>query len=208
MLGTASAVAQDNLESIKGSVVDAVGSQVPNAEVIIAGPVSRKANADLLGEFVVAGLAPGTYRVRIQKPGFSTRELDVRVGDGKETSLGPIVLEVRSHPCVGHPNEPRISEIKSTDGRRTVSGMVRVGNTAVEDVVIRLVAAGTSNVIAVTTSDHKGDFHFVSVKPGAYDLEISYGGGELTRATLRVRNDHSLDVLLTWQPWPAGQLCL
>lgn len=138
------------------------------------------------------------------------RDLEVRVEAGKETSLGRLLLEVKVVLCLGNANKLRISEMKLPVGvKPRVSGTARGDKgIAVEDVIIRLVAAGTSNVIAVTRSDQKGEFQFVGMKPGVYYREISFGGPEFTRAKLRVRKSHAFEVLLTWQPWPPGELCI
>lgn len=211
LLGVASVAAQESSGSIAGAVVDVTGNQIPDATVTIVSPVSREAKADSSGAFLIGGLAPGEYTLRVQDPGFRTKELEVRVGAGEQTSLGRFLLEVKFFQCLGSANRPRLSEVKLPNGDEpAVSGTARVeGGAAVEDVMIRLSAAGTSNVLAVTRSDRKGDFKFAGVKPGLYDLEFSFGGSRSTRVPrLRVRKAHALEILLTWKPWPAGRLCL
>ena len=210
VLSVASAVAQENTGSIMGAVVDPEGAAIPNATVTIVSPVSLETKTRETGEFVLGGLAPGTYTLRVQEPGFRTRDLEVRVEAGKETSLGRFLLEVKSFQCLGNANKPRISEIRlPVSDQPGVFGTAREDRgTAVEDAIIRLVVAGTSNVIAATRSDQKGEFRFPSVKPGVYYLEISFGGAEFTRAKLRVRKGHALEIFLTWQPWPPGGICL
>ncbi len=169
-------------------MVDPAGVEVPNASLTVDGRVSLKMKTDRYGEFVIAGLASGNYQLRVQVPGFIIKDLDLSVEEGKETLLGRVGVEVKVHPCVGNANKPRISEIKlSAGGGPGVFGTARAGkDTALEDVVIRLLVARTSDVIATTTTDRKG-----------------------TRVPkLRVRKRHALEVLLTWQPWPPLQLCL
>jgi hypothetical protein len=148
--------------------------------------------------------------LRVQQPGFRTRDLEVRVEAGKETSLGRFSLDVKSFQCLGDANKPRISEVGLGVGDQPgVVGTARGDRgTAVEDATIRLVVAGTSNVVGATRSDQKGEFRFDDVKPGVYYLEISFGGSEFTRSKLKVRKGHALKVLLTWQPLQAGELCL
>jgi hypothetical protein len=208
VLGVASVAAQENTGSIAGRVVDATNLGIPSATVAIVGPVDLAAATDRAGKFFVTGLAPGTYKLRIEAPGFRSKDLEVSVEAGKEMSLDHVVLEVKAPACLGDGNKPRISEIDLPfGGEPEVSGTARGEQAgAVEDVVIRLVADGTSNVVAATRSDQKGGFKFSGVKPGVYYLEVSLSGSEFTRVPrLRVRQGHALEVLLTWQP---GELCL
>ena len=53
---------------------------------------------DGYGEFVITRLSPRVYKVRIQKPGFAVKDLDVSVEAGSEASLDHVVLEVKLPP--------------------------------------------------------------------------------------------------------------
>ena len=85
--------------SLSGSVVDASGAAVPNAQVKILLPAG---NAPILsatttneGLYSFIGVRPGTYDVTVDAKGFVTSTLhDVRVGPIRETSLPPLKLEV------------------------------------------------------------------------------------------------------------------
>src|SRR5580693_2357557 len=66
--------AQDFHGSLVGTVSDTSGARIPSAVIIIQASESsmeRRANANDRGEFRLADLAPGTYRVTVQAPGFA-----------------------------------------------------------------------------------------------------------------------------------------
>ncbi len=76
-----SALAQSTATSgsIKGSVSDAQGAVIPDAQVMVTDPATgaqRTATTDDHGGFTVANLPVGAYRVTISKPGF--RQYDER----------------------------------------------------------------------------------------------------------------------------------
>jgi Carboxypeptidase regulatory-like domain len=58
--------------TMHGIVTDPSGAVIPNATVLVAGPNYRQSlTTDERGNFVVAGLPAGEYRVRIQSRGFA-----------------------------------------------------------------------------------------------------------------------------------------
>lgn len=218
VLGVASALAQDEAGSITGTVVDAGGLPLPDATVSILSPMARQVKGKAWGEFVIAGLAPGVYKLRVQRDGFRAKDLDVSVEEAKVTSLDPVVVDLKWPPlCLGAANKPRISEIKlPVGGWPGVSGTVRVATDGgLRDLTITLFAAGTSNVIANTVTGESGEFGIEDVKPGTYDVAVSLGADfflvEETVARvvkLHVREGHALRILLLWQPRPQGRFCL
>src|SRR5688572_19899238 len=75
------------LGAITGSVRDAAGASVPNAEVVVSNAsngIHRTLTTNEAGLFSAASLVPsGNYRVTIKKPGFTSyesAELEVQVG--------------------------------------------------------------------------------------------------------------------------------
>jgi hypothetical protein len=85
LLGVVSAAAQQSPGSITGTVVDMEGAVIANATVTIVGPVSLGTKSREMGEFVLGGLAPGAYTLRVEEPGFRTKDLEVQVEAGRET---------------------------------------------------------------------------------------------------------------------------
>lgn len=209
VLGAASAAAQQNSGSITGTVVDIRDAAVADATVTIVDLASQQTKTDQAGKFVLAGLAPGTYRLRFQAPGFKFRKLNVSVAAGKATPLGRVLVDVQEAPtCIGKPKSPSVSEkVVPAGAKPRVSGTAH-GETGVVlmDLTIQLLEAGTSKVIAATSTGKDGRFQFVGVEPGVYDLEVSSQGSKLTKVPkLRVKDGHELHARLTWtQP----QSCL
>ncbi|MBM3738146.1 MAG: hypothetical protein FJW39_20380 [Acidobacteria bacterium] len=69
------AVCQTDVSTIRGSVRDSSGSSIPEARVVIAEQltnVSRELNTDGNGEYEIASLRRGIYRVTVSKGGFKT----------------------------------------------------------------------------------------------------------------------------------------
>src|SRR5437868_2816400 len=67
--------AQGGGDSSKGSITvevqDITGGVISNASVTLSGPAGgRKANTDSRGQVTFAGLAPGSYGVSVENPGF------------------------------------------------------------------------------------------------------------------------------------------
>src|SRR5438876_235307 len=95
LAGTA-AFAQDTLTtgSISGDIVDSNGGVVPGATVKVAGALGeRTTTTNDQGHYEVAGLVPGSYKVRIEKEGFKAGEVtDVLVLVGK-TSTTKVTLQ-------------------------------------------------------------------------------------------------------------------
>jgi hypothetical protein len=59
------------------------GRTIPEAVVKATGPVDREATTDPSGLVTLTNLAPGTYRVRFEHPGFTTFEREFSVAAGK-----------------------------------------------------------------------------------------------------------------------------
>jgi hypothetical protein len=216
MLAAATVNGQTASGSITGTVVDSEGAAIPNATVSIVSPIEQAPTTDSAGKFFAADLKPGTYKLRITVLGFVTKDLETSVTAGKETTLARVVLEVKVPPCVGKLRKPQISETTSAVSiKPTLSGNTR-GETsgALKYLTVTLLLAGTSSVIATTSTGENGEFRFEHVEPGVYDVAVSFGAdtflGEETFAkvrNLRVRKGRELEVRLTWQQ-PRGQICL
>src|SRR5579864_9432501 len=85
--------------SLSGSVVDASGAAVPNAQVkiLLPGGAAPVLSATTTGEglYSFIGVRPGTYDVTVDAKGFVTGTLrEVRVEPIRETSLPPVKLDV------------------------------------------------------------------------------------------------------------------
>ncbi len=84
-------VAQETTGGLQGTVKDATGAVVPNAEVVVTGTtlVGKKVmNTDTAGYYRFANLPPGTYTIDVSAKGF------------KSIKRGGLVLEVGHLPTV------------------------------------------------------------------------------------------------------------
>src|ERR1700691_2575514 len=159
VLGVVNALAHHASGRITGTVVDGGNFVLPNATVSIVSPTPVEIKTDGYGEFVITRLSPRVYKLRVQKPGFVVKDLDVPIEAGREASLGNVVLEVKFPPCVGNLRRPRISEARlAASGKARVLGSAR-GETsgALRYLTITLLATGTLTVIATTGTDENGE---------------------------------------------------
>lgn len=82
--------AQNATGAISGTVTDATGAVVPNADLSIlnkATGASRKANTGPDGAFTFDSLAPGTYEVKAEQKGFTTRVVTLVVQVGGTSTI-------------------------------------------------------------------------------------------------------------------------
>ena len=98
--------------SIRGTVTDTSGAVLPRATINVLDPstgLRRTLVTDSAGQFQVSGLAPSTYEVRAELPGFATvvrKDVSVSVGRTvvSDFQLKPsqvaTVVEVTSEPPV------------------------------------------------------------------------------------------------------------
>ncbi len=85
---------QSQKASISGHVIDASKAVIQSARVVID-PGNIVATSDQLGDFVITGLAPGTYTVTVTSAGFTPVTQTVALAAGQALEL-PVVLQVGS----------------------------------------------------------------------------------------------------------------
>jgi outer membrane receptor protein involved in Fe transport len=97
ILGSGQAYAQVAGASITGTVKDASGAIIPNAQVSItdvATGVVRNVSTDAAGFYSAPNLLPGTYEVRVTATGFSTSvQKGITLTVGAQQSL-PVTMQV------------------------------------------------------------------------------------------------------------------
>jgi hypothetical protein len=83
---------------ITGSVVDSAGGVVPGASVQLTHELSQQSNSfttDSNGSFIFVDLVPGSYSVRVTRPGFKVFvQAGITVAAQERVALRPIRLEV------------------------------------------------------------------------------------------------------------------
>jgi hypothetical protein len=95
IMGTSPAYAQVAGATLSGTVKDASGSAVPNAQVSIANTatgVTRAVTTDAAGFYTAPNLLPGTYDVTVTAQGFATAVLSgITLTVGSQQVLDPVV---------------------------------------------------------------------------------------------------------------------
>lgn len=85
---------------LTGTITDPSGSRVTNAKVTASEPdraISRSVNATAEGDYRIPLLPPGRYRVRVEAPGFATKNIEgveVHVGESFALPIEMVVSQV------------------------------------------------------------------------------------------------------------------
>ncbi|MCI0623485.1 MAG: carboxypeptidase regulatory-like domain-containing protein [Acidobacteria bacterium] len=90
-------LAQTSTASINGTVRDASGSIIPNAEVVLTNTqtnVERKAPTNDVGVYVFLNIIPGEYRLQASKTGFKTSKQSAFTLVVNQTATFDVTLEV------------------------------------------------------------------------------------------------------------------
>ena len=83
--------------SVTGNVVDQTALVLPGATVTLRGNgVPRTAYSDEQGTFELAGVAPGTYTLRVSLAGFSDATVENVTVSGAPLALPPVELQLAS----------------------------------------------------------------------------------------------------------------
>jgi hypothetical protein len=98
--------------TIRGSVTDASGAEIPNASVVIENLAthlrsSRMSNGD--GIYVAPDLQPGTYSITVSAPGFSTKEQS-----GANLTVGAVLVINTSLSVGSRTDKVTVSSTAST----------------------------------------------------------------------------------------------
>src|SRR6266852_3188642 len=75
LLVAASTVYSQSTTSLRGTITDAQGAVIPGAVVTLNNVekgTSRQVVTDTVGDYAFLQLQPGTYALKVEKPGFST----------------------------------------------------------------------------------------------------------------------------------------
>src|SRR5262249_21690603 len=87
--------AQNTSGSISGHVIDHEGAVVPGAAVTVNDPaknITVTVRTSASGDFVVPGLQPGNYNVRVEATGFKKVERTIPLDVNDKLALGDIPL--------------------------------------------------------------------------------------------------------------------
>lgn len=146
---------------VQGTVTDANGSVIPDATVTLTSQetnISRKTATSGVGVYSIYGLAPGHYKLSVEKTGFSKKELaDVQVGAEQMQSVN-VQLEL---------------------GQVTQTVTVDAGVTPLIDNETAIIGGTINNQeIQQLPSFGRDPFQLVRLAPGVFgDGSLSAGGG-------------------------------
>lgn len=99
---------------IELQVVDVTGAVVPGSEVSVSSEASKEeqtGKTDERGEFQTAILAPGSYLVKVRRPGFKLFKKQVEVSEG---STSKVRAELIFAPTIYHVYVPGPTFIESS----------------------------------------------------------------------------------------------
>jgi len=190
--------------AIAGRVVERDGTPVAGAEVqvkilgeqggadaLIASavlgfdPSGRNASTDGKGEFLVGGLLPGSYEVKLaMRQGLSMGNAMMIVMGGSETSNEPdgsVRVDVL-------PREQAWVELVRPPSA-TLSGQVLAGGRPVPDLTVSLSPAGSFLPFGGqrARTDRYGNYEFTGVEPGEFDLSaVAPGAASPVEHTLKL----------------------
>ena len=88
---------QPSTGTISGTVVDRTGAVVPGARVKLCredSSLNQEVLSDSDGQFYFAGVAPGSFQLRITSPGFTTQTASGMLQGGEDYTVPPVLLIV------------------------------------------------------------------------------------------------------------------
>jgi len=158
------AQAQERKGGITGKVTDSGGGILPGAKISVD-PGAVEVVSDAQGEFLVTGLAPGTYKVTISYVGFATSTKSITVAAGQIASAD-VQLPVASENLQVLVTAPRASgEAEAVNRERTADNIVQV---LPADVIRSLPNANMADALgrlpSVTIERDEGEGKYVQIR--------------------------------------------
>ena len=119
--------------AVVGTVTDATGAVVPNAEVQLVNVdtnASQTQTTNATGGFVFPSVAPGNYRVSVKMKGFRTATVSSLAVEVNKSLTVPMQLEVGG--------DTEIVEVTATAAAQLQTNDAQIGNTVSTDAILRL----------------------------------------------------------------------
>ena len=156
--------AQERKGAITGKVIDTGGGILPGAKISVD-PGGVEVVSDAQGEFLVTGLAPGTYNVTISYVGFATSTKSIAVAAGQIVSAD-VQLPVASENLQVLVTAPRASgEAEAVNRERTADNILQV---LPADVIRSLPNANMADALgrlpSVTIERDEGEGKYVQIR--------------------------------------------
>jgi len=156
--------AQNNRATITGHVIDATSSSLQGAQVQVL-PQGEAVISDAQGEFRIADLAPGDYKLVINYVGFKLSETDVSVQAGEVKKID-IRMEVASQAeSILVTGERPHGEVEAIERTRSTDNVVQVlSGEAIRSLPNANVADALGRLPSVTLFRDEGEGAYVLIR--------------------------------------------
>jgi len=209
------AIGQNHAASLNGTVTDPSGKPVAAASVLVSWKTGEKATAtNIKGEYELAGLNPGDYKLKVSAPGFEDFETDVSLTadlsleidaplqpplGATQTALAPVLA-----PADGpvHPRQPALSAASAAQSPKAPGASLNGSVTDASGAVIPQAAVtvtGSAGQKTATTNDH-GEYLVTGLAPGAYKLKVTAQGFASFESDVTLSANQTLEIDASLQP--------
>ncbi len=177
-------VLADSGRTLRGTVVEATGTPIHNASVILDAGNNRifTTETDDAGRFEFTGIASGVYELHIQSPGFATRTIAELYIDREGVLVLSLALDATTDSdCFGP--EEHIDSIyyeKGASHGAHLGGEIYLPlediteKEAMEEATVSLYRKGEDRALQSQHPDKNGRFYFRGVDPGDYVAKVAY----------------------------------
>ena len=225
LLGWSRVALAEGGAALHGVVILATGEPIPGASVTAEGGAgAQAATTNGSGEYNIAGLNAGVYRVKITAPGFDPFETEITVGAGAKQEVDAVLMltpkpielapsgagaetapagEAKGQaPAANQPQQTvtvaQSFSVTAQRGRAAVYGNVTDQTGAV---IPTGTATATGSAGPVTTSvNFRGQYVLNGLMPGQYKLSVAATGFAAFETDLTLSADQAVEIDATMQP--------
>ena len=174
LLVSISTPAQSEKHSLTIHVTDLVDGLVPTASaLLLSSDRVTESKADSSADIHFTDVPPGAYELEVSAPGFAKTTVKNVLVPQTESNPLEVTLRVANQPdhC-GFVNTVDYAPLRpgaALSGRVVNSD----SNKAVAKAWVDILPADQADPIASTRSDRQGTFHFTTLQPGRYKVQVS-----------------------------------
>ena len=212
--------AQNHAAALNGTVTDPAGQPVASASVVVIWKTGEKATTtNAKGEYELAGLNPGDYKLKVTAPGFEAFETDVSLTPdlsleidaplqappgATQTGLAPVLQPSNGpvHPKEPAPEAPTPPAAPKTAGQSpnqaSLNGLVTDPTGAVISQASVTVTGPGGEKTAST--NERGEYLLAGLMPGAYKLKVAAQGFANFETDVTLAVNQSLEIDASLQP--------
>jgi TonB-dependent receptor len=155
---------QTQRASINGHVSDTTHAVIQQAQVVVT-PGNLAATSDALGDFVLAGLAPGGYTVTITSTGFKSLVKTITLTAGQTATLDAVLQIVSNNEEVVVSAEGGQDQIQAVNEELTSPNIVQVmPRTEIVDLPNANIADAVGRLPGVTLQRDEGEGEYIQVR--------------------------------------------